>query len=107
MEKLTTLLDATMKDYAMIQDALADARGNNDIRATRNAELRQRLDNMKGDVQNTVNSLIASMMNIDPRDVLSDAEIDHHLEVAFNKFDKDNSGELGVTNLFSFAANGA
>ena len=61
-------------------------------------------DNMKGDVQNTVNSLITSMMNIDPRDFLSDAEIDHHLEVAFNKFDKDNSGELDVTNLFSFAA---
>ena len=103
MEKLTTLLDAAMKDCAMIQDALADACGNN-IQATRNTELRQCLDNMKGDVQNTVNSLITSMMNIDPRDFLSDAEIDHHLEVAFNKFDKDTSGELGVKNLFSFAA---
>jgi Ca2+-binding EF-hand superfamily protein len=95
MEKLTTLLDATMKDYAMIQDALSEARANNDTRATRNAELRDRLENMKGDVQSTVNGLIAQMMNIDPRDVLSEAEIDHHLETAFTKFDKDNSGELG------------
>eukprot|EP00492_Amphilonche_elongata_P002511 TRINITY_DN276_c0_g1_i2.p1 TRINITY_DN276_c0_g1~~TRINITY_DN276_c0_g1_i2.p1 ORF type:complete len:863 (-),score=234.47 TRINITY_DN276_c0_g1_i2:191-2779(-) len=95
MEKLTTLLDATLKDYGMIQDALAEARANNDTRATRNAELRNRLENMKGDVQSTVNSLIAQMMNIDPRDVLSEAEIDHHLETAFTKFDKDNSGELG------------
>ena len=47
MEKLTTLLDAAMKDCAMIQDALADACGNN-IQATRNAELRQRLRQHEG-----------------------------------------------------------
>ena len=95
MEKLTTLLDATMKDYALIQDTLGEVRANNDTRATRNNELRNRLENMKGDVQNTVNDLIAQLMGIDPRDVMSEVEIDHHLEAAFHKFDKDNSGELG------------
>merc|ERR1719204_1563240 len=44
MEKLTGLLDATLKDYSMIQDALAESRSNNDTRALRNKELRDRLN---------------------------------------------------------------
>jgi Ca2+-binding EF-hand superfamily protein len=95
MEKLTTLLDSTLKDYNMIRDTLGEVRADNDARAVRNKELRNRLDNMKDDVQSTINGLIADMMNIDPRDVMSEAEIDHHLEQAFAKFDADNSGELG------------
>eukprot|EP00494_Astrolonche_serrata_P031798 UN32067 len=95
LEKLTKLLGGVLKDYAMIQDTLADVRGNNDRRAENNKALKARLENMKSDVQSTVNGLIAKMMNVKPEDVLSESEIDHHLETAFNKFDKDNSGELG------------
>merc|ERR1712142_202676 len=79
----------------MIQDTLADVRGNNDRRAENNKILKARLENMKNDVQSTVNGLIAKMMGVKPEDVMSEKEIDHHLETAFQKFDKDNSGELG------------
>lgn len=95
LEKLTSLLDGVMKDYSMVQDTLNDVRGNNDTRAQRNKELRARLENMKGEVSDQVNSLIAQMMGVDPRDVLSDEEINAHLEDAFRRFDEDNSGELG------------
>merc|ERR1712053_30631 len=39
--------------------------------------------------------MIAQMMGVNPEDVLSDEEINAHLKQAFNKFDKDSSGELG------------
>jgi Ca2+-binding EF-hand superfamily protein len=50
---------------------------------------------MKGEVQGAVNGLIAQMMGVRPEDVLSEEEINNHLKEAFNKFDEDNSGELG------------
>ena len=95
LEKLCELIDGVMKDYAMVQDTLAEVRTNNDMRAKKNGELRDRLENMKGEVQGAVNDLIAQMMGINPEDVLSEEEINNHLKEAFQKFDEDNSGELG------------
>ena len=95
LEKLVELIDGVMKDYQMVQDTLAEVRGNNDVRAKKNGELRARLENMKGEVQGAVNGLIAQMMGIKPEDVLTEEEINNHLKEAFNKFDEDNSGELG------------
>merc|ERR1711979_106829 len=34
-------------------------------------------------------------LGLKPEDVLSEEEIDAHLTEAFNKFDEDNSGQLG------------
>merc|ERR1711879_506390 len=39
--------------------------------------------------------MLANLMGIDPKDVLSEEEINKHLADAFNKFDEDNSGQLG------------
>merc|ERR1712037_787854 len=50
---------------------------------------------MQDEVSGSINSLIADMLGVDPKDVLSSEEIDSYLTDAFNKFDDDNSGELG------------
>merc|ERR1712187_1069049 len=63
-------------------------------RATRNKQLRDRLEQMKADVTSDMNALMSNLLGMDPRDVLSEAEIDAHLEEAFKKFDEDNSGKL-------------
>ena len=95
LEKLVSLLDGVLKDYAMIQDTLNDVRGNNEGRPERNAELRSRLENMRKEVGGQINDLISSMMNVNPEDVLSDEEINAYLQEAFERFDEDNSGQLG------------
>ena len=50
---------------------------------------------MKGTVTGQVNELLSKMLGVKPEDVLSDEEINAHLTNAFNKFDVDNSGQLG------------
>jgi hypothetical protein len=51
---------------------------------------------MKADVTSDMNALMSNLLGMDPRDVLSEAEIDGHLEEAFKKFDEDGSGEMGT-----------
>ena len=50
---------------------------------------------MKNEVSSTMNDLLSKMLNVDPEDVLTPEEIRAHLTEAFNKFDKDGSGQLG------------
>ena len=95
LEKLVSLLEGVMKDYALVQDTLNDARANSETRADRNAELRARLENMRSEVGGQINDLISKMMGVNPEDVLTDEEINAHLKEAFERFDEDNSGQLG------------
>merc|ERR1712048_730362 len=53
------------------------------------------MEGMKAEVGDQMNALIANLLNVDPKDVLTDEEINRHLTEAFNKFDKDGSGEMG------------
>ena len=50
----------------------------------------------KADVQNDINGLLSNVLGMNPEDLLSDEEIEAHLREAFNKFDKDRSGQLGA-----------
>jgi Ca2+-binding EF-hand superfamily protein len=79
----------------MVQDTLKGVRANNDTRAERNAELRARLENIRGEVSDQVNGLISELLNINPEDVLTDEEINAYIKEAFERFDEDNSGQLG------------
>eukprot|EP00492_Amphilonche_elongata_P005790 TRINITY_DN954_c0_g1_i2.p1 TRINITY_DN954_c0_g1~~TRINITY_DN954_c0_g1_i2.p1 ORF type:complete len:207 (+),score=56.76 TRINITY_DN954_c0_g1_i2:223-843(+) len=95
MEDLQRLLGNTVSEYSILRDTLQEVRANNDVRAQRNAKLRQRMESMKGEVSSQMNAMLTDLFNVDPKDVLSDAEINKHLTDAFNKFDKDGSGEMG------------
>ena len=95
MEKLERLLDVTMKEYIILKDTLGEARVDNEARSKRNAQLRDRLNNMKSEVQDQIGGLMTGLLGLRPEDVLSDEEITQHLTDAFNKFDEDNSGEIG------------
>ena len=78
-----------------LKQALSVASGNAQERAKNNERLRQRLESVKSQVSAEINFLMTNMLNMDPRDFLSDEEIDAHLQSAFNKFDEDGSGALG------------
>merc|ERR1712062_697217 len=52
-------------------------------------------ENMKGDVQAEINHLLSDVLSMDPEDMLTEEEINGHLESAFKKFDEDNSSQLG------------
>jgi hypothetical protein len=93
METCAKHLDQTLAEIALLKDSLATVQENSDMRARRSDELRARLENVRGEVSDTMNDLLSKMMGIDPKDVLSDSEITAHLQAAFQKFDKDNSGE--------------
>ena len=95
MEDLQRLLANTVGEYNILRDTLQEVRANNDVRADRNAKLRRRMDSMKSEVSAQMNGLISDLLGVDPRDVLTDEEINKHLTTAFNKFDEDNSGEMG------------
>lgn len=95
MEGLQRLLGNTLKQYSILRDTLQDVRANNDTRADRNKDLRDRLEKMKGSVQGQMNDLFAKLMNVNPEDVLSEEEIRGHLTEAFNKFESSGDGRLG------------
>ena len=89
-------MEVTMKEYIILKNTFGEARMDNDNRANRKKVLRDRLDGMKGEISAQIGGLLSNMMGLDPRDVLSDEEINKHLTDAFNKFDEDKSGELGA-----------
>merc|ERR1712110_545869 len=95
METLERLLTNTVKEYIILRDTLQEVRADQDKRATRNKRLRDRLENMKSDMGARMSELFANMAGVDPRDVMSEAEIDQHLTDAFNKFDESGDGQLG------------
>merc|ERR1712025_178324 len=67
-----------------------------EARARKNKMIRARLENVKAEVGATVNGLITDMMGMNPEDFMTEAEIDRALTEAFNKFDEDKSGQLGL-----------
>jgi len=89
MEELQRLLGNTLKQYIILRDTLQEVRSNNDTRAERNAKLRRRLEGMKSDVTSQMNAMMADLFGVDPKDVLSDAEINKHLTEACNLFNWD------------------
>jgi Ca2+-binding EF-hand superfamily protein len=95
MEELERLLNNTLKEYIILRETLHEVRASNDARAERNGRLRDRLTNMKDQVQGQMNELFANMVGVDPRDVMSEEEIKAHLKQAFEKFDESGDQQLG------------
>eukprot|EP00492_Amphilonche_elongata_P000653 TRINITY_DN1379_c0_g1_i1.p1 TRINITY_DN1379_c0_g1~~TRINITY_DN1379_c0_g1_i1.p1 ORF type:complete len:235 (-),score=100.42 TRINITY_DN1379_c0_g1_i1:2-649(-) len=94
MEALTILLEATCKEFMILQETLSESRIDNDKRANRNAEMRARLQNMQGEVRGIVSGLFDGVTGVDAKDVLSDAEIIEHLTEAYKKFDSSGDQKL-------------
>jgi len=95
MERLKELLGNVAKEYGLLRESMQGARMSAEERASKNKRLRDRLENMKGEVTGQVNALLSKMLGVRPEDVLSEEEINQHLTNAFNKFDVDKSGQLG------------
>ena len=51
LESCSRLMDNTLKEYIILKDTLGEVRQKNDVRDERNAQLRERLTNMRADVQ--------------------------------------------------------
>ena len=79
MEALAGLLTETASEFRSLKDELKESQAFRDEKAAKAAKLRQKLDGMKGEIQDQVNGLFASMMDINPEDVLSEEEITQHL----------------------------
>eukprot|EP00492_Amphilonche_elongata_P001168 TRINITY_DN1704_c0_g1_i1.p1 TRINITY_DN1704_c0_g1~~TRINITY_DN1704_c0_g1_i1.p1 ORF type:complete len:192 (-),score=57.63 TRINITY_DN1704_c0_g1_i1:126-701(-) len=95
LEIVNTLLDKVVPTLENLKSALSVASGNAQERAKNNQRLRQRLESVKSQVSAEINALMSNMLNMDPKDFLTDEEIDAHLQEAFDKFDEDGSGVLG------------
>merc|ERR1712223_187689 len=95
MDRLKDLLGKIAAEYSLLRESMAETRMSAEQRAAKNARLRDRLENMKGEVTGQVNALLSKMLGVRPEDVLSEEEINAHLQNAFNKFDVDHSGQLG------------
>ena len=64
MEKLQAMLGDTLDQFAMLKNALDEASGSAADRQKRNARLRDRLENMKSQVQGQMNELFANMIGV-------------------------------------------
>jgi len=95
LERLTSLLGDLTGKYSLMMGSVDGMKEDADERARKNRLLRDRLDNMKKEVGDTVNALMAQMSNMNPEDLMTEEEINQHLTDAFNKFDEDRSGQLG------------
>jgi len=95
MELLKGLLGNVAAEYSLLRESLQGSRMSAEERASKNARLRDRLENMKSEVSGQVNDLLSKMLGVKPEDILSGEEINQHLTEAFNKFDEDKSGQLG------------
>merc|ERR1712062_347653 len=97
LENLTGLLNDTSSLLMSLRDDLAESQMSNSERAERNAELRARLETMKGDMNKNFSGIFTKMLGIigkDPSELLTDEQINKLLFETFKKFDKDASGEL-------------
>ena len=97
LEHLNVLLQDTSSLLASLRDDLAESQMSNGERAERNAELRARLETMKGDMNKQFSGIFTKMLGIigkDPSELLTDEQINKLLFETFKKFDKDQSGEL-------------
>lgn len=84
MEKLSTYLDGTLADYLSLKGSLGEANVNMAQRAQDNALMREKLEGMKNEVSNQMNSMLENMLGLDPADVMSEADIRKHLTEACN-----------------------
>jgi Ca2+-binding EF-hand superfamily protein len=97
LETLNQLLDEASTLLNSIKSDLEEVEMSNGERAERNAELRERLEGMKGEMNEKFGNVFTKMMGIvgkDPRDFLTDDQINKLLFETFKKFDTDSSGEL-------------
>ena len=97
LELLNNLLVETSTLLSSLRSDLEDSQMNNGERAERNAELRLRLEEMKKETGAQFGNMFGKMLSImgkDPKDLLTDEQINKLLLETFKKFDKDNSGEL-------------
>jgi Ca2+-binding EF-hand superfamily protein len=97
LEVLNKLLVDTAGLLQHMRDDLIEAKGNDEERAKRNADLRGRMKKMKGQMGNSIGKLMNKMLSImgqDPRDFLTDDQINRLLVKTFQKFDKDGSGKM-------------
>jgi Ca2+-binding EF-hand superfamily protein len=97
LEHLNGLLQDTSSLLASLRDDLAESQMSNGERAERNSELRARLEEMKKETGAQFGNMFCKMLSImgkDPKDLLTDDQINKLLFETFKKFDKDASGEL-------------
>merc|ERR1712168_1255211 len=96
LEKASEALDTILRNFDALQGELKSVGESAEARARKNKMIRARLENVKAEVGATVNGLITDMMGMNPEDFMTEAEIDRALTEAFNKFDEDKSGQLGL-----------
>jgi Ca2+-binding EF-hand superfamily protein len=101
------LLDILLKDTEQLLQAMRDdmieMQGDNEGRAKRNAELRERLTKMKGEMGSSLGKVMGKMLGImgmDPRDLLTEEQIDKLLVATFKKFDEDDSKILELPGVY-------
>ena len=105
LEILLQLLDGVDDTLKAGQQVLAEAAESVEERKKRNNQLKQRMKNMRGDMANQLNQIMGSLgVASEGGETMSEGDIQKALNDAFVKFDRDNSGWLGFTevNLITF-----
>jgi hypothetical protein len=103
LEVLNNLLNTTAELLVGLQGGVAASAESAESRAKRNAELKERLKEMKKNSDGSLGKVIGSMMSmmgVDPEDILTDEEVTKLLSETFKKFDKDGSGALEKKEFF-------
>ena len=91
------MLSETAGLLSAMKDDLVNSNMTNEERAKRNAELRERMNRMKKDMNGSIGKIMNKMLGMmgqDPRDLLTEDQINKLLDATFDKFDKDGSGQL-------------
>ena len=99
LELLDQLIGDADKLLANLNSSMKESEESNKVRAERNAELRNRLGEMKKKMNGSLGKVMSKMLGIlgqDARDLLTDAQIAKLLNGTFDKFDRDNSGILEI-----------
>ena len=84
----------TASTLTTLNDARRSNADNVELRKVENAKLRAKLNSSRSQVNQEVNDMMAQMMSMTGDD-FDMAEIDAHLNEAFQRFDEDHSGESG------------
>merc|ERR1712025_703398 len=97
LETLYTVMSDATDLLEGLRDSLEENQRENSIRAERNAQLRERMESMKYEMGSKISVVMNKMlgvMGLDPKDVLTDDEINKLLIATFEKFDTDKSKRL-------------
>ena len=97
LESLSMVLKESEGVMAALREALIEAKTANQERATRNAEMRDRLTAMKGQMQESVGGVVNKMMGMlgkSVEDLMTEEQVVKILVETFKKFDSDGSGQL-------------